>query len=170
MTVKMTTKLIPTPASHAVFLITQGCLPLIFEPGAIAGQSPLPGKTLTAEERGKIGLTTPGTTVGYRVDQTDVFLDMAGATATIWFAGGDFTAGAVLLEEWLRKIFQEEDLTLRAVPAVPGKTTITREIAIEPKNTRRAALLSISFGAPDAQGDDRMFFVRIFPQERQLAS
>lgn len=166
----MTTKLIPTPASHAVFLITQGCLPMIFEPRAIAGKSPIPARTLTAQERGKIGLTEPGVTMGYRVDQTDVFVDMAGATATIWFAGADFTGAAVLLEEWLRKIFKEEDLTLRAVPATPGKATITREIAIEPKDSRRAALLSMTFGAPDAVGDDRMFFVRIYPQERQLAS
>ena len=70
----------------------------------------------------------------------------------------------------LRKIFKEEDLTLRAVAGVPGKSTMTREIAIEPKNARRAALLSVTFGAPDAEGADRMFFVRIFPQERTLAS
>lgn len=166
----MTTKLVPTPATHAVFLITQGCLPMIFEPAAIAGASPIKAHTLTPQERSKIGLTAPGVTMGYRVDQTDVFVDMAGATATIWFAGGDFTTAAVLLEEWLRRIFPEDALTLRPVPAIPGKATITREIAIEPANTSRAALLSMTFGAPDAQGDDRMFFVRIYPQERQRAS
>ncbi len=166
----MTTRAVPTPASLAVFLITQGCLPSIFEPRAVAGQSPVQGVTLSPADRAKIGLTAPGATIGYKVDAVDVFFDLAGETATVWFAGGDFTAGAVLLEEWLRKIFKEEDLTLRAVPATPGKTTITREIAIEPKDSRRAALLSVTFGPPDAQGDDRMFFVRIFPQERRLAS
>jgi hypothetical protein len=161
---------LPTPASLAVFLITQGCLPLVFEPDAVAGQSPVPGKTLTDAERSQIGLTTPGTTVGYRVDGVDVFLDMGGDHATVWFANGDFTAAAILLEEMLRRIFKEEDLQLAPALTQEGVGTLTRRIIITPSNSRRVAVLSVTFGPPDAAGADRMFFTRIFPQERQLAS
>lgn len=160
---------LPTPASLAVFLITQGCLPLIFEPGAIAGQTPVPGRTLTEDDRRKIGLDRPGHTIGYRVDGVDVFLDMAGPEATVWFANGDFTAAAVLLEEMLRRIFKEGEVQLQPADAVPGAGTLTRRIAITPAGTTRAALLSVTFGPPDAVGADRMFFTRIYPQERQTA-
>lgn len=156
-----------TPAMQSVFIITQYCLPMIFEPAARAAGTPLPGKVLSADERRLIGLTTPGMTVGYRIDGVDMFFDRGGEHATVWFANGDFTAAAVLLEEMLRTIFKEEDLTLRPVPQPPGnKGTLTREIVIAPAGSPRAAVLSVTFGPPEAQGDARMFFCRIFPQQR----
>jgi hypothetical protein len=126
----------------------------------------VPGKALTHDERRSIGLQKPGATVGYRVDGVDVFLDLAGEEATIWFANGDFTAAAVLLEEMLRKIFKPQDLRLEPTEQIVGGRTLTRRIIIERADNRRAALLSVTFGPPDAEGADRMFFTRIYPQER----
>jgi hypothetical protein len=157
----------PTPATLAVILITELCLPTIFEPEAIAGQSPVPGRRLTEEERRKIGLTEPGMTIGYRVDKTDVFFDMAGTQATVWFAGGDFVAAAPLLEARIQEIFTLKALAAREIAPTPGKKTVTREIVIYPvRRSRRAAVLSVTYGPPGAEGEARMFFCRIFPQER----
>lgn len=156
----------PTPATFAVFLITQGCLPAIFEPEAVRGQSPVEGHALTHAERAKIGLTAPGATIGYQIAGTDVFLDFATDSATVWFAGGDFTIAAILLEEMLTGMFGPDEITLRPPPPQGASGAFTREIAIMPRDTSRAALISMTFGPPDALGDARMFFARIYPQQR----
>lgn len=160
--------LLPTPALLSVFIVTQGCLPMIFNPGAVAGETPVPGRALTLDERKRIGLTGPGATIGYRVGDTDVFFDMAGDQATVWFGGGDFSVAGVLLEETLRKLFKAEELTVRLVPGPPGKITRTCEIVVAPAGSSRAALLSVTFGpSADTVGDARTFFCRIYPQERR---
>lgn len=159
---------VSTPAMLAVFLITQGCLPLVFETGTKPGGVPVPGRTLSEEERQALGLTKPGVTICYETDGVDVFLDMAGDEATVWFAEGDFTSAAVLLEQMLARMFQSGELQLAPAEQVAGSRTMTRRVIVQPAGSRRVALLSVTFGPPDAQGADRMFFTRIYPQERRL--
>lgn len=164
----MAEKIDLTPARFAVHLILNGCLPMIFNPDAITGQLPVEGHTLTADERKLVGLTTPGTTIGYRIAESDVFFDMAGDNATIWFAGGDFATAARLLTDSLRMTFSESELVVRVLQT-DKQAPRTMEIEIRPAPSIRAALLSVTSGKVRAQGEGQMFFCRIYPQQRMAS-
>lgn len=164
----MVEKIELTPARFAVYLIANGCLPLIFNPDAITGQLPVEGHTLTADERKLVGLNAPGTTIGYRIGDSDVFFDMAGDNATIWFAGGDFATAARLLADTLRMSFGDGEVVTRSLET-DKQAPRTMEIEIRPAASTRAALLSVTSGRVRAQGDAQMFFCRIYPQQRMAS-
>jgi hypothetical protein len=159
-------KIPPTPSLQAAFIISRACLPAIFEPGAIVGKLPLPGRALTPEERGGLGLTKLGATMCYDVGGCQVLFDMSGDEATVWFGEGDFSIAGVQLEQSLRGVFTDDELSMRQVSETPAGVR-TVEIVVTPKGRSRAALLSVSFGASQAvKGEARMFFCRIYPQQR----
>lgn len=165
------TKVLPiSPGLHAVFLVVHFCLKQIFDPDAILGQSPIDPLPVNAEDRRKLGLTQPGTTLCYPTETGDVFLDMASDRATVWFTGGDWAAAALLLEETLKKTYQPHELVFEPVYPTAGHKTLSRQIVVGPTGSRRLASCHVTYGLPAAQDEDRMFYVRVFAQERKLAS
>ena len=158
-----------TPASFAVLLVMQRCLPLIFAPDTAAAPLPVQGQQLTADDRRIMGRGTEGTTIGYPVNGHDVFFERAAMGASVWFVNADFRDALQLLEDTLKRTFKGKELSAHDVPAPSGARTKTREYVIVPTGSRRAAVLRVTAGLSGAPATDQMFVARVF-QHEQMAS
>lgn len=97
--------LILTPAALAVRILIKHCIPLIH--GGAQTISPIGGREVPQSEREEIGLTSPGRTYLFPVDNVGVHLDLDGPNATIWFAGADCEDAMVYLRETLPRSYPD---------------------------------------------------------------
>lgn len=156
-----------SPATLAVFLVVEGALNMVFNGVPPFANTPIqPEGLLKQDVRASLGLTDAGITLLYKVDQTEILFDLAGMNATIWFSGADWAAAGVLFEQVLIRKFGDAAVAAQVEEPAPGRRLDVRTYHVAPADTPRAAILSMTVGKPDADGQDQMFFIRIFPQER----
>lgn len=92
-----------TASDLAALILVDGAIASVLEPERMSGQLPFEPRTLAAHEREAAGMTEPGVTLVYKVGAVDVYLDLGGPTATVWFTGGDAAMGLSALEAALKR-------------------------------------------------------------------
>lgn len=96
----------PAAMSHsqlATKLVVEGCLAHVA--GDVQGKMPVIPIPLTMLERADIGLKQGGQTLFYPLSQTGVFLDLDGATATVWFTSDESDQALGALETAIKRAY-----------------------------------------------------------------
>lgn len=155
-----------TAAALASLIIVDGAIPSVIAPQTIAGQIPVEPRTLAAHERENAGMTEPGVTLAYKVGRTDVFLDLAGPHATVWFEGAESKTAIGVLEVALKKRFPQAQLiTQDANEGDPA--LVVRQWRVQSPDGGMVADLRATFPAAAAALSSReLFLVRVFAQRR----
>lgn len=148
----------PTYYTHgqlAAKLIVDGALANM---AGTAQQPDVRGVKLDEGRRAKLGLIPGGTTLYYEVlEKSGVFVDLTGATTTIWFRDADGRDALMSFETMLKGAFpaaaQVDD---KANPADETTRLRTYDVPLRPD---LVAVLDIVYPAPRAV--PRSFFARI---------
>lgn len=87
----------------AATLFVDGCL--ANAAGAARGAVPIQPAVLTELERADIGLKQGGQTLFYPLPPTGVFVDLDGATATVWFNQADADRALDVVEQAMKRAY-----------------------------------------------------------------
>jgi hypothetical protein len=155
-----------TPSALASLIVVDGAIPSVIAPQSIAGQIPVEARTLAAHERENAGLSDPGVTLAYKMGRTEVFLDLGGAHATVWFQGGDSKTAIGVFEAALKQRFpQAHYLGQESNVGDPGM--IVRQWRVQSPDGGMVAELRATFPGPSAALASReLFLVRVFALRR----
>jgi len=94
-----------SPSELAARIVTEGALPSITQ--TVRGQLPIEPVVLTDSEAAQLGLAEGGTTLLYRLGDTNVFFDMAVSRMIVWFSGGDAHKALATLEGALKRTYPQ---------------------------------------------------------------
>lgn len=148
----------PTLYTHgqlAAKLIVDGAL------ANMAGTAQKPdvrGVKLDEGRREKLGLTPGGTTLYYEVlEKSGVFVDLSGATTSVWFRDADGRDALMSFETMLKRAFPgAKQVDDKANPADETTRLRTYDVTLRPD---MVAVVDIAYPAPGAV--PRSFFARI---------
>jgi hypothetical protein len=150
----------------AVMILVDGAIPAVIAPQTIAGQVPVEGRTLPAHEREALGLADPGVTLVYKAGRTDVYLDLGGSYATVWFQGAESASAVKALDASMAKRFPQATLlTDEANPGDPRQRV--RHYRLISPDGQSVAELRTTYPAPSvAMASGALFLARVFAQRR----
>lgn len=143
----------------AVKLLVEACLGKIA--GTVTGSMPIAPSPLSELERSELGLAQGGNTVFYPSPPTGVFLDMNGATATVFFSGADAERALDPVEKAMKAAYPNTK-QLKDESDESDKTRRKRSYQIDFGNSR-LALVEILY--PQRSG--RPFTARVTAQARK---
>lgn len=151
----------PTPLTNSklAMQLVEGSLAYIA--GRVQGQMPIIPIEVTAIERASAGLTGAGQAWMYPLNDSGVFIDMSGATATIWFIGGDYDRALEALEALLKSGHRAKQLKDEAM-AEPKQRA--RSFEVDLGNARLAHVIA-EYSERGAQRE--RFRVRVIAQVRK---
>jgi len=149
-----------THSQLAATLFVDGCLANVA--GNVRGAAPIEPVVLTELERNDIGLKQGGHTLFYPLPPSGVFVDLDGATATVWFNQADANRALDVVEPAMKRAFpRTRQLDDMAHPKDHGIRA--RGYEIDFGNGRMASVV-IEYperGAPPAR-----FSMRVLAQQR----
>lgn len=143
----------------ATKLIVEGCLAHVA--GDVQGKMPVIPIPLTMLERADIGLKQGGQTLFYPLPPTGVFLDLNGATATVWFTSDASDQALGALETAMKRVYPSAK-QLKDEPHPTDARLRTRTYQVELGNSRMA-LVQIEY--PNKGGVQ--FLTRVVGQVRR---
>jgi len=154
------------PAAFAARIVLEGALPAVIAPQAIQGQLPAAPRTLAAHERIAVGMEKPGVTLAYPTSGPEVFLDLGGPHATVWFQGRDAYAAIDALTTGLAARFPQAELL--GEEENPGDPALrVRHWRVRAADGVMVADLRATFPAANiALAQRALFLVRIFAQRQ----
>jgi hypothetical protein len=155
-----------SPAELAALIIVNGAIPSVIAPQEISGQIPVEPRTLAAHERESLGLNEPGVTLAYRLSGGEVFLDLGGAQATVWFNGPACAEAIAALEAGMQKRFPQAQLLTDEANSGDAAMRV-RHYRVNSSDGALVADLRATYPAPSVSFARRdLFLVRVFAQRR----
>ncbi len=140
--------------------LVDGCLAHIA--GNVQGKMPIVPVPLSELERADRGLEQGGHAFFYPIgNDGGVGFDLNGATATVWFAGGDFDRALTALEESMKKAHRVKQLKDEALPT-PQVRRRTYEVDF---GKSRLAMVVADYA--ERNSADQRFMVRVVGQIRK---
>lgn len=139
--------------------LVEGCLAHIA--GNVQGKMPITPTQVTELQRADVGLKQGGQTLFYPIGDTGVYIDLTGATATVWYMRGDFDRGLQALEELLKKGHKTKQLKDEAGGG-PKQRTRSYEVDL---GNKRLAYVVAEYAERGAQTE--RFLVRVGAQVRK---
>jgi hypothetical protein len=131
--------------------------------GTVQGKAPVEGVLLSPEEREKLGVPKDRMVLFYPAEADGVFFEMDGATATVYFRGGECGSALAVFERALKRAYpaaKQIDDTANALSA----NLRSRGYEIDFGNGKLAA---IDIAYPTAGKNGQQFAVRVFAQQRR---
>ena len=146
--------------SQLAATLVEGCL--ANAAGAARGAAPIQPAVLTELERADIGLKQGGHTLFYPLPPTGVFVDLAGAAATVWFNQADADRALDAVEQAMKRAFpRTRQLDDIAHPSDRGIRA--RGYEIDLGNGRMA---SVVIEYPERGAPPVRFSTRVLAQQR----
>lgn len=150
----------------AILILVDAAIPSAIAPHTIKGQVPVEGRSLPAHEREALGLTEPGFTLVYKAQRADVYLDLAGSNATVWFMGREASDALRALDAGMASRYpQAKLLTDEANPGDPKQRV--RHYRLISEDGASVADMRATYPAPSvAMAPGGLFLARVFAQRR----
>jgi hypothetical protein len=147
-------------SAMAAKVLVEGCLDNVS--GAAKGQFPVGGRFLSDQERIALGLQPGGETMHYAVGDNAVYLNIQGASSTVWFNGDSSTVLAEV-EKALRQRYPKA--VQRKDEPVPTDEFTRRRSYDVPLTADRAAVLDVGYPAPGAGAGGFVGRVRVYARK-----